>query len=65
MVLTQKQLETMQCDMPGCQEKHGTLHVHPKCHSFSSLEVKYTSGILTVTCAACGQAVIEVSIAKE
>jgi hypothetical protein len=42
-IMTRKQLDVMQCQMPGCDHKnHSTIHFfHSRCHTDADCEVSY------------------------
>jgi hypothetical protein len=67
-IMTRKQLDVMQCQMPGCDHKnHSTIHFfHSRCHTDADCEVSYDNqlGLLKIDCGMCGQNICLVEVAN-
>ena len=66
-ILNRKQLDAMQCQMPGCDHRqHSTVHFfHARCHIKADCEVSYDSktGLLKIDCGQCGTNICFVEVA--
>jgi len=61
--LTRAELDVAQCSNPDCTEEHGPLILHSRCHTGVPTWATYEAGVLTITCAECGQEVTAVTVA--
>lgn len=68
-ILSRKELDVMQCAMPGCDHKnHATVFFfHSRCHIDADQEVSYdnTTGLLKVDCGECGVNIVFIKVAEE
>jgi hypothetical protein len=66
-IMTRKQLDVMQCQMPGCDHKnHSTIHFfHSRCHTDADCEVSYDNqlGMIRIDCGECGRNICMVEVA--
>lgn len=63
-LLTQEQLDNMQCAIPGCSKDHGPLYLHGRCHIEAPTEVVYFNGELMIACAECQSPIARIAVAE-
>lgn len=63
MALTRTELDRMQCMTPDCDEPHGALYFHGRCHPESPTWAWYENGVVTVECAKCEAVIAAVTVA--
>lgn len=62
--LTREYLDEATCSDCGREHPH-ELYLHSRCHPEMSTWVSYAEGVLTVTCALCGETVATIAVARE
>ncbi len=64
---TRKELDTMSCSNPDCNEVHGPLQLTGNCHPGYAVHALYDQqrGVLVLECAACSKTVTSLLIAGE
>jgi hypothetical protein len=67
MILTQRELNKAVCSNPSCNEEHGPLVLHARCHPDAGTWAVYDkgTGVLSFRCGACEQKVVEVAVARD
>jgi hypothetical protein len=65
-MLSQKQLDTMTCNQPGCDcGKTPSMFFHSNCHPGVPTWCEYREGAIFVRCAECNKLVVAVAVAEE
>jgi hypothetical protein len=62
---TREQLDVAKCGTPGC-DCAGPLTVSGQCHKGMPVVVSYdwTTGVLSIDCAICGQGIVQIKVAE-
>lgn len=63
---TQEDMQTVECNAPGCTHDHSVLWVSPNCHEDAPLEAYYVKqdGVLYIRCADCRRPVTAFLVAR-
>ena len=61
--LTREYLDEAICSTPGCDEEHGPLYLHSRCHPEAPTWTLYEDGVLRVECAECREEVAIIRVA--
>jgi len=63
--LTQRDLEAVTCEMPGCDHTghDGGLILSGRCHPGAPIRALYRDGVLVVSCAVCQGFIVNIAVA--
>lgn len=63
--LTADVLDRFKCMTPGCHcpASEGVV-LNPRCHVGAGLTVRYADGVMRLWCRECGEAVVEIAVAR-
>jgi hypothetical protein len=68
MILTQKQLNRANCEIPDCDHTNDDpfIYLHSRCHPDSGLNVNYNklTGLLSFHCETCEKQVAQIRVAE-
>lgn len=67
MPLSQDVLDTLTCQIPGCDHNHASgrgLVLLAVCHPEAGLRAVYENGVLTLRCFECREFVLDVQVAS-
>jgi hypothetical protein len=62
--LTQKELDRMHCDAPGCDHTShgGPMVLHGRCHPSAGTVCAYQNGVAEVRCHDCGRLIAKLAV---